>query len=113
MIKKAGESLSEIHKIEGLKLADSLFTSYENLSKSTLKKLSNLKTDNPIVENGKLSEVKRQIKNYLNYELNEKDGEININSKKELEILIKALNREYNMNEITKEKFETPSKRKL
>ena len=113
LIKKAGESLSEIHEIEGINLAESLFTSYENLSKSTLKKLSNLKTDNPIVENGKLLEVKMQVKNYLNYDLKEKDGSITINSKKELEILIKALNREYNMNEITKEKFETPSKKKL
>jgi len=79
--------------------------------KAELKKLSAISKNNPIIENKKWKSVIRQAKKYAKhkFETNE-DGLIKITSLKELKILIKILNRDYNFNEASKELYYTRNK---
>ena len=80
--------------------------------KSELKKLSNLTKNNPIIEKQNWQSIIRQGKRYAKHDF-EKDenGLIIINSQKELKVLISILNRDFNVNDASKEKFLTKNKK--
>ncbi|MGB0933711.1 MAG: Kiwa anti-phage protein KwaB-like domain-containing protein [Lishizhenia sp.] len=79
--------------------------------KAELKKLSSVSKNNPIIKNKKWKSVIRQAKKYAKHQFTtNEDGLIKITSQKELKILIKILNRDYNFNEASKELYYTKNK---
>jgi hypothetical protein len=86
----------------------------KKLPKAELKKLSNLTKDNPILEEKKWKAVLKQAKKYAKHEFEtDQNGLIKVRSQKELKILINILNRDFNMNEASKEKFLTKNKKPI
>lgn len=84
------------------------------LSSNEMKKLGKLTKNNPIIENKNWKAVLKQAKTYagLEYETTS-TGLIKINSRNDLKVLIKILNRDYNLNEASKEKYLTKNKKLL
>jgi hypothetical protein len=82
--------------------------------KAELKKLSNLTKNNPILENKNWKAVLSQAKKYAKYEFGtDENGMIKVTSQKELRLLVSILNRDFNMNEASKEKFLTKNKKPI
>jgi hypothetical protein len=111
---KAEESYLELTTNEGFDFADELANKIIKLQKGELKKLTNAVKNNPILQTKNFNAIIRQSKAYANHKF-EKDenGNIKIHSQKELKILISILNRDYNVNDATKEKFLTKNKKLL
>ncbi|HKC69733.1 MAG TPA: Kiwa anti-phage protein KwaB-like domain-containing protein [Bacteroidia bacterium] len=84
----------------------------KKLPKGMLKKLSTVATSNPIIEQEKWTEITRQARRYARHEFDTRaDGAIKIQTKKELIILINILNRDYNYNTASKERYLTKNKK--
>lgn len=82
--------------------------------KAELKKLSNLTKKNPILERKNWKAILSQAKKYAKHEFKiDENGLIKVTSQKELKLLISILNRDYNMNEASKEKFLTKNKKPI
>jgi hypothetical protein len=99
---------------DGFDFADDLTNKIVKLQKSELKKLTNAVKNNPILISKNYTAIIRQGKAYANHKFEKDDfGNIKIHTQKELKILISILNRDYNMNDATKEKFLTKNKKLL
>ena len=111
---KAEESYLELTTNEGFDFADELANKIIKLQKGELKKLTNAVKNNPILQTKNFNAIIRQSKAYANHKFEKDDnGNIKIHSQKELKILISILNRDYNVNDATKEKFLTKNKKLL
>ena len=85
-----------------------------SLRKNELKKLSNCIKDNPILDKSKYTAIVRQARRYAKHEFElDITGKIKISTLKELRLLINILNRDFNVNDATKEKFLTKNKKLL
>lgn len=83
-----------------------------SLSQSYQKKLKSCVETSPIFKNRNFVDLQEHTKKYSGREIKLTDtGFFKINSKKDLEVLIDFLNRDYNKNEVTGELFKTPSKK--
>lgn len=109
---KATTGFIDLSATGGFDISDELQEKVKRFPKSELKKLSNLTRNNPIIENKNWKAVIRQGKRYgkHTFEINE-DGTIVINTQKELKLLISILNRDFNVNDASKEKFLTKNKK--
>jgi hypothetical protein len=92
--------------------AEELQDKVQHLPKGELKKLKSLMKNNPIIENKNWKSVIKQARKYAkhDFEITE-DGFIKIQSQKELKILISILNRDYNFNDASKERYLTKNKK--
>ena len=111
---KAEKSFFELIADEGFSFEEDLTNKISKLSKNELKKLANSTKNNPILLKKNYVAIIRQAKKYEKHDF-EKDGNgcIKISSQKELKILISILNRDYNLNDATREKFLTKNKKLL
>ena len=92
--------------------SDGLQDKIKKFPKAELKKLSNLTKNNPIIISKNWKAILRQAKGYAKHELETNDdGTIKIKSQKELKILISILNRDYNRNDASRERFLTKNKK--
>lgn len=111
---RAENSYYELVSTEGFYFAEDLSCSIVKLQKGEMKKLTNAVKNNPILRNKNFTAIVHQSKNYANHKLELDDnGNIKITTQKELKILISILNRDFNMNDATKEKFLTKNKKLL
>lgn len=87
----------------------------EKLQKGEKKKLNNLMQNNLIMQKpNHKALILRHAKKYVKHEFKiDEDGNIALSSQRDLKILIKVLNRDYNQHEITREKFDTNNKKLL
>ena len=109
---KAIEGYAELIKIGTFAFKDELGDKIGNFPKGELKKLNNILKDNPIIIKKNWKSIVRQAKQYSGHEFEiSSDGTININSQKELKILISILNRDFNINDASKERFLTKNKK--
>ncbi len=111
---KAETGFVDLSAIGGFEFSEDLQDKVKHFPKSELKKLSNLTKNNPIIENKNWKAVLSQAKNYAKYEFTKNsDGMIIVKTQKELKLLISILNRDFNMNEASKEKFFTKNKKPI
>jgi hypothetical protein len=92
--------------------AEELQGKVQHLPKGELKKLKSIMKSNPIIETKNWKSIIRQAKKYAkhDFELSE-DGFIKIQTQKEFKILISILNRDFNFNDASKERFITKNKK--
>lgn len=111
---KAETSYYELIADDGFSFDENLSNKLTKLSKYELKKLANSTKNNPILIKKNYSAIIRQAKKYEKHDFEtDQDGCIKINTQKELKILISILNRDYNLNDATKERFLTKNKKLL
>lgn len=111
---KVQESLRILLQIRGFRFTDSAIRHISNLNNTKRKKLINCVIDNKILTEEKYKHIKTQAKRYLENEFKiSADDKIVINSKNDVDALIKILNREINRNSATNEVFHTPTKKLL
>jgi hypothetical protein len=111
---KAEMGFTELLAFRSFDFSDKLQDKVKNFSKEELKKLSSLTRNNPILETKNWDAILFQARNYAkhNFETNA-DGSIKIKTQKELKLLISILNRDFNLNEASQEKFLTKNKKQI
>jgi hypothetical protein len=111
---KAETSYFELIADDGFSFEDNLSSKISKLSKNDLKKLANSTKNNPILLKKNYGAIIRQARKYEKHDFEtDSDGCIKITTQKELKILISILNRDYNLNDATKERFLTKNKKLL
>ncbi len=111
---KAETSFVELSATDGFVFNEDLQEKVKMFPKAELKKLCNLTKNNPILERKNWKAVLSQAKKYAKHEFEtDENGMIKVKSQKELKLLISILNRDFNMNEASKEKFLTKNKKPI
>jgi hypothetical protein len=111
---KAETSFVELAATDGFVFNEDLQEKVKMFPKAELKKLCNLTKNNPILERKNWKAVLSQAKKYAKHEFEtDENGMIKVKSQKELKLLISILNRDFNMNEASKEKFLTKNKKPI
>ncbi len=111
---KAETGFIDLSATGGFEFSEGLQDKVKHFPKSELKKLSKLTQNNPIIENKNWKAVLNQAKKYAKHEFTTNDdGLIRVTTQKELKLLINILNRDFNMNEASKEKFLTKNKKPI
>lgn len=111
---KAEIGFVDLSTTGGFDFSEDLQDKVKKFPKSELKKLSNLTKNNPILEKKNWKAVLSQAKKYAKHQFDtNEDGTIKVTSQKELKLLISILNRDFNMNEASKEKFLTKNKKPI
>lgn len=93
--------------------------SMDRLTKKAKKQLSNIDSNNPVLKKISSGTYKKNpilihAVKYVNHTFQvNSTGQIAVSTLEDLKVLIKILNRDYNINEITEEKFDTSSKKLL
>lgn len=109
---KAETGFIDLSATGAFDFSEELQEKVKKFPKSELKKLSNLTKNNPIIENENWQAIIRQGKRYAKHEFEtNEDGTIIIETQKELKILISILNRDFNFNDASKERFLTKNKK--
>lgn len=110
--KKAENSYINLLATNAFEFEQELQTKLSKLTKNELKKLSNCIKENPIIDKANYIAVIRQARRYAKHEFaTNSQGKIIIKTLKELRLLISILNRDYNLNDATKERFLTRNKK--
>ena len=110
--KRASKGYADLSMIGVFEFSIDLVNKISNLQKGELKKLKIIMKDNPIIESKNWKAVIKQAKKYAKHDFEILDnGVIKIQSLKELRILLSILNRDFNINDASKEKFLTKSKK--
>jgi hypothetical protein len=108
---KAETGFVDLYSIPEFDINFDLQEKVRKLPKSELKKLSNLTKNNPIIQKKNWKSILSQAKRFAKHEFElADDGAIKINTQKELKLLISILNRDFNINDASKEKFLTKNK---
>lgn len=111
---KAETSFVELSATDGFVFNEDLQEKVKMFPKAELKKLCNLTKNNPILERKNWKAVLSKAKKYAKHEFEtDENGMIKVKSQKELKLLISILNRDFNMNEASKEKFLTKNKKPI
>ncbi len=109
---KAEEGYLELVATNAFDFAQKVNDKISHFPKNDLKKLANSVKNNPILLKGDYNVICKQAKKYLKHTFKmNAAGQIEIKTQKEMKILIDILNRDYNQNEITKERFLTKNKK--
>lgn len=108
IMQKATQIISAINFVSNIDFI------YNNLDSTNAKKLKN--ADETIIEmlENNFDEVKKFIENHSELKTLKFEGsKINVNSKKDMKLLIKFLSHNYLHSQLTKENFDSSSKKKL
>ena len=108
IMQKAKQIISAINFVSNIDFI------YNNLDSTNAKKLKN--ADETIIEmlENNFDEVKKFIENHSELKTLKFEGsKINVNSKKDMKLLIKFLSHNYLHSQLTKENFDSSSKKKL
>jgi hypothetical protein len=112
--KKAESSYMELLSDNGFDFSEKLLKGLPPLSKNELKKITVSVRGNPILLSKNYKAIVKQAKRYERHKFEvDEEGIIKISTKKEFQILVRILNRDYNVNEATKELFLTKNKKLL
>lgn len=108
---RAKKAFIELKDLNVFEISDDMEEKIPKLTKTTLKKFGQVLNNNPIINGANWDGVVQHAKDYKGYEFKKAEsGKIRLKSIKDFDMMIKVLNREFNKNELTDERFETPTR---